>query len=145
MTTDLKPPEFFSEKYKNNKISFFSLLDRVQKSFIAFKQDQENEDAERLYRGYVARVGEFHVNEKKVDVEFAKNNNKANIIIDQLTKVIEDDKKTFSTLTREYNSIKESNNSFEQTYSDSVYNYNYQLLYGTSLIGMVILMVISAK
>tara|TARA_B110000285_G_scaffold27397_1_gene26979 strand:- start:4547 stop:4984 length:438 start_codon:yes stop_codon:yes gene_type:complete len=145
MTTDLKPPEFFSEKYKNNKISFFSLLDRVQKSFIAFKQDQENEDAERLYRGYVARVGEFHVNEKKVDVEFAKNNNKANIIIDQLTKVIEDDKKTFSTLTREYNSIKESNNSFEQTYSDSVYNYNYQLLYGTSLVGMVILMVISAK
>jgi hypothetical protein len=145
MTTDLKPPEFFSEKYKNNKISFFSLLDRVQKSFIAFKQDQENEDAERLYRGYVARVGEFHVNEKKVDVEFAKNNNKANIIIDQLTKVIEDDKKTFSTLTRKYNSIKESNNSFEQTYSDSVYNYNYQLLYGTSLIGMVILMVLSAK
>jgi hypothetical protein len=145
MTIDLKPPEFFSEKYKNNKISFFSLLDRVQMSFIAFKQDPENEDAERLYRGYVAKVGEFHVNEKKLDAVFVENNIKSNKILDNLTKVIEDDKKTFSTLTRKYNSIKESNNSFEQTYSDSVYNYNYQLLYGTSLIGMVALMVLSAK
>jgi len=145
MTIDLKPPEFFSEKYKNNKISFFSLLDRVQMSFIAFKQDPENEDAERLYRGYVAKVGEFHVNEKKLDAVFVENNIKSNKILDNLTKVIEDDKKTFSTLTRKYNSIKESNNSFEQTYSDSVYNYNYQLLYGTSLIGMVVLMVLSAK
>ena len=74
MTIDLKPPEFFSEKYKNNKISFFSLLDRVQMSFIAFKQDPENEDAERLYRGYVAKVGEFHVNEKKLDAVFVENN-----------------------------------------------------------------------
>jgi len=90
-------------------------------------------------------VGEFHINEKKVDAVFVMNNIKSNKIIDQLTKIIEGDKKTFSTLTRKYNSIKDSNNSFEQTYSDSVYNYNYQLLYGTSLIGMVALMVFAAK
>ena len=46
MTESFKNPAYYIENYKNNKTSFFSLLQRVQDSFILFKQNPDDENIE---------------------------------------------------------------------------------------------------
>lgn len=154
MTEDSKPPtldtnlnsaDYFKEKYEGNKSTFFSLLNRVQSSFISFKESPNDEDIERMYRGYVANVNDFNVGEKKTDNILVANNVSLNGSIDKMVKVVEADRKLFSRLKKRNEGVIESDNSFKQTYTDSVYTYNYNLVYGTSLVAMVVLMVYSAK
>jgi len=145
MTESFKNPEYYIENYKNNKISFFSLLQRVQDSFILFKQNPDNDDIEMKYRGYVDKVKFFHEKEMKLDGEFKKSNKKINEGLDLMIKDIQKEKKRNKTLTDKFNKITQQENAFDQSYSDSVHEYNYTILYSTSIIGMVAFMIYSGK
>ena len=145
MTESFKNPAYYIENYKNNKTSFFSLLQRVQDSFILFKQNPDDENIEMKYRGYVDKVKIFHENEMKLDEEFKKSNKKINDGLDLMIKDIQKEKKRNKTLTDKFNKITQQENAFDQSYSDSVHEYNYTILYSTSIIGMVAFMIYSGK
>ena len=97
------------------------------------------------YRGYVDKVKIFHENEMKLDEEFKKSNKKINDGLDLMIKDIQKEKKRNKTLTDKFNKITQQENAFDQSYSDSVHEYNYTILYSTSIIGMVAFMIYSGK
>ena len=99
MTESFKNPEYYIENYKNNKTSFFSLLQRVQNSFILFKQNPDDEEIEIKYRGYVGKVKDFHQKEMALDTEFKSSNKKINNSLDSMIKEIQKEKKLNKTLT----------------------------------------------
>ena len=145
MTESFKNPEYYIENYKNNKTSFFSLLQRVQESFISFKQNPNDEDIEIKYRGYVDKVNDFHRKEMNLDTEFKVSNKKINNNLDIMIKKIKDEKKTNKILSEKLKNITEKENAFDQSYSDSINEYNYTILYSTSIIGMIAFMIYSGK
>lgn len=145
MTESFKNPEYYIENYKNNKTSFFSLLQRVQESFISFKQNPNDEDIEIKYRGYVDKVNDFHRKEMNLDTEFKVSNKKINNNLDIMIKKIKDEKKTNKILSKKLKNITEKENAFDQSYSDSINEYNYTILYSTSIIGMIAFMIYSGK
>lgn len=145
MTESFKNPEYYIENYKNNKTSFFSLLQRVQESFILFKQNPNDEEIEMKYRGYVDKVNEFHNKEMDLDTEFKVSNKKINNNLDIMIKKIKEEKKTNKSLTEKLNNTREKDNAFDQSYSDSVDEYNYTIVYITSIIGMIAFMIYSGK
>ena len=145
MTESFKNPEYYIENYKNNKTSFFSLLQRVQKSFILFKQNPNDEEIENKYRGYVDKVKVFHEKEMTLDAEFKSSNKNLNNGLDFMIEKIQKEKKLNKTLTEKLKKITETENAFEQSYSDSVNEYNYTILYSTTIIGMIAFMIYSGK
>ena len=145
MTESFKNPEYYIENYKNNKTSFFSLLQRVQESFISFKQNPNDEDIEIKYRGYVDKVNDFHRKEMNLDTEFKVSNKKINNNLYIMIKKIKDEKKTNKILSKKLKNITEKENAFDQSYSDSINEYNYTILYSTSIIGMIAFMIYSGK
>jgi hypothetical protein len=145
MTETLKNPQYYIENYKNNQVTFFSLLQRVQDSFVLFKQNPNDENIERNYRGYVDKVKIFHQKEMKLDVEFQTSNINVNKGLDNMIKDINIEKKLNKKLNDQLKDIVETDNAFDQSYSDSVNEYNYTILYGTSIIGMICLMIYSGK
>ena len=145
MTESFKNPEYYIENYKNNKTSFFSLLQRVQESFISFKQNPNDEDIEIKYRGYVDKVNDFHRKEMNLDTEFKVSNKKINNNLDIMIKKIKDEKKTNKILSKKLKNITEKENAFDQSYSDSINEYNYTILYSTSIIGLIAFMIYSGK
>jgi len=145
MTESFKNPEYYIENYKNNKTSFFSLLQRVQNSFILFKQNPDDAEIEIKYRGYVGKVKDFHQKEMTLDAEFKSSNKKINNGLDSMIKKIQKEKKLNKTLTEKLKKITETENAFDQSYSDSVNEYNYTILYSTSIIGMIAFMIYSGK
>lgn len=145
MTESFKNPEYYIENYKNNKTTFFSLLQRVQDSFILFKQNPDDDDIEMNYRGYVDKVKNFHENEMKIDEEFKKSNKKINEGLDLMIKDIQKEKKVNKNLTEKLKHVTEQDNAFGQSYSDSIHEYNYTILYSTTIIGMIAFMIYSGK
>ena len=145
MTESFKNPEYYIENYKNNKTSFFSLLQRVQDSFILFKQNPDDDDIEMKYRGYVDKIKNFHEKEMNLDEEFKVSNKKINEALDLMIKDIQKEKKINKRLTEKLKKITQQNNAFDQSYSDSVHEYNYTILYSTSIIGMIAFMIYSGK
>jgi len=145
MTESFKNPEYYIENYKNNKTTFFSLLQRVQDSFILFKQNPDDDDIEMNYRGYVDKVKNFHENEMKVDEEFKKSNKKINEGLDLMIKDIQKEKKINKNLTEKLKHVTEQDNAFGQSYSESIHEYNYTILYSTTIIGMIAFMIYSGK
>ena len=145
MTESFKNPEYYIENYKNNKTSFFSLLERVQKSFILFKQNPDDEEIENKYRGYVDKVKVFHEKEMSLDLQFKSSNKNLNNGLDFMIEKIQKEKKLNKTLTEKLKKITETENAFDQSYSDSVNEYNYTILYSTSIIGMIAFMIYSGK
>ena len=145
MTESFKHPEYYIENYKNNKTTFFSLLQRVQDSFILFKQNPDDDDIEMNYRGYVDKVKNFHENEMKLDEEFKKSNKKINEGLDLMIKDIQKEKKINKNLTEKLKHVTEQDNAFGQSYSESIHEYNYTILYSTTIIGMIAFMIYSGK
>uniref|UniRef100_A0A6C0EHL2 Uncharacterized protein n=1 Tax=viral metagenome TaxID=1070528 RepID=A0A6C0EHL2_9ZZZZ len=145
MTESFKNPEYYIENYKNNKTTFFSLLQRVQDSFILFKQNPDDDDIEMNYRGYVDKVKNFHENEMKLDEEFKKSNKKINEGLDLMIKDIQKEKKINKNLTEKLKHVTEQDNAFGQSYSESIHEYNYTILYSTTIIGMIAFMIYSGK
>jgi len=145
MTETFKNPQYYIENYKNNQVTFFSLLQRVQDSFVLFKQNPNDENIERNYRGYVDKVKTFHQKEMELDAEFQTSNINVNKGLDNMIKDINIEKKQNKKLNDQLKDIVETDNAFDQSYSDSVNEYNYTILYGTSIIGMICLMIYSGK
>ena len=145
MTETFKNPQYYIENYKNNQVTFFSLLQLVQDSFVLFKQNPNDENIERNYRGYVDKVKTFHEKEMELDVEFQTSNINVNKGLDNMIKDINIEKKLNKKLNDQLKDIVETDNAFDQSYSDSVNEYNYTILYGTSIIGMICLMIYSGK
>jgi hypothetical protein len=145
MSESFKDPEYYIENYKNNKTSFFSLLQRVQDSFILFKQNPTDEEIEMKYRGYVDKVKDFHRNEIILNEKFKTSNAKINKGLDFMIKDIQTEKKKNKKLTEKIKNVTEQDNAFDQSYSDSIHEYNYTILYSTSIIGMIAFMIYSGK
>ena len=120
-------------------------MQRVQESFISFKQNPNDEDIEIKYRGYVDKVNDFHRKEMNLDTEFKVSNKKINNNLDIMIKKIKDEKKTNKILSKKLKNITEKENAFDQSYSDSINEYNYTILYSTSIIGMIAFMIYSGK
>ena len=62
-----------------------------------------------------------------------------------MIKKIKDEKKTNKILSKKLKNIAEKENAFDQSYSDSINEYNYTILYSTSIIGMIAFMIYSGK
>ena len=62
-----------------------------------------------------------------------------------MIKKIKDEKKTNKILSKKLKNITEKENAFDQSYSDSINEYNYTILYSTSIIGMIAFMIYSGK
>jgi len=77
--------------------------------------------------------------------ERKKSNKKINEGLDLMIKDIQKEKKKNKTLTEKLNKITQQDNAFDQSYSDSVHEYNYTILYSTSIIGMIAFMIYSGK
>jgi len=81
----------------------------------------------------------------ELDVEFQTSNINVNKGLDNMIKDINIEKKLNKKLNDQLKDIVETDNAFDQSYSDSVNEYNYTILYGTSIIGMICLMIYSGK
>ena len=88
MTETFKNPQYYIENYKNNQVTFFSLLQRVQDSFVLFKQNPNDENIERNYRGYVDKVKTFHQKEMELDAEFQTSNINVNKGLDNMIRTL---------------------------------------------------------
>lgn len=140
----IKSSEHYKEKFTGKKNYFFTLLDKTKDAFVKDKIEPSVE-IEKLYNGYLEKVNVFHNEEKVLNDKFKKDNEILNDNIDKLNKNLEEEKNEFEKKKKKYLQLTQLDNAFEQSYEDSIYDYNYNLVYMISLVGVSILMLYSAK
>tara|TARA_Y100000022_G_scaffold194614_1_gene199230 strand:+ start:3078 stop:3626 length:549 start_codon:yes stop_codon:yes gene_type:complete len=130
-----KSSNYHNEGFTKNKNYFFTLLNKIKTTYIEFKTNPTDE-IEQLYNGYLSKISEFHNNDKTFYNEFKKDNLMLNKSLDNLSKSKKDKNIILEKLKKEYKNLNESGNAFGQHYNDSIYDYNYNITFIITIIGL---------
>ncbi len=137
---EIKSGEYYGENFTKNKNHFFTLLNQIKTIYVELNTNPTDE-IEKIYFTKLTNINSFHAGDKKLYAEFKKENNNLNKLIEDLTLSQEKKNVMLANLEKEYKNLTASGNAFQEHYNDSIYDYNYSIVFATSIMGLSGLMI----